>query len=362
MRTKKTSGKKTQATTTGNNYAPRLSFDGSKVVFLSDRSGVKASYWQAVDGSKTGGAIEHPVNPYATLLTGLGDSIMATGWINGVASFFGVTLSTPASVNSTAGGATAGGGIGSQRSEQIGPRYGAAGLGGAPALTCSLSGNTMATGANQLTALSIPILSRASDSAGAIRTLRASILGVSGVLQSVQKASADGTTIPPSLGVDNYTYTFTPDVGQILPGSVPAGTVLTIDPENRQDTPLILHIGRNNVGSGAGWQAIVKTWVAAVVAAYKPFTQKIMVIGVTNARSEPSGSQNYTDIVALNAELAALYPDYFFDVRPYFNTGEPTDIPSSAYTDDGLHPNSSGQLNGFTIPVRTEIAARGWFS
>jgi len=458
-RTLKSTGVRFLATSTGNNFAPRLSFDGSKIVYLSDRTGAKESWYQLLDGSLFGSSIEHPVIPYF-LITPLGDSIMATGWIDGVATYFGVPLSTPSSVPNI-GSTTAGGGIGSQRSIQIAARYGACGYAGLPALTCSLVNNTMAAGDNQLTAISVPLISRGADALNPTgdgstsrRTLRASLLGITGLLTSVLKASADSTTVPavPNFSVDNYTYTFTPDAGQTLPSVVPAGSVLVIDPEIRQDCVLVVHVGRNDVGAryaqaninfpntpagtdtitingttfaisaagvGAntaatqvnvrdyinanfplfaaaivgsavvvkaisggtniaaavsstainvaivnvtGWFTEVKLAVAAIMAAYKPLIQRIVLIGVTNARSEPIGTSNYNQIVALNADLAAMYPGSFFDVRPFYNAGEATDIPAAANTDDGLHPNSAGRLNGFTIPVRNFIASRGWFS
>lgn len=247
-RTAKTTGVRSVATPTASDaWGHRLSFDGSKLLYLTNRNGPAETYWQALDGSKTGGAVEHPVSVTRWML-GLGNSIMALGWAQAVAGNFAATIVSPLGASVAPGGPTSGGGIGSQQAWQIAYRYGAGGFGQLPPLTCSLAGNTMAAGANQLTALSNKLLSRASDAAGAVRTLRASILGIAGLLTSTQSPTNVAGSFQ-SDATDFYTYTFTPDAGQTPPSVVPAGTTLTIDPENRQDAVLLCDLMRNDVGS-----------------------------------------------------------------------------------------------------------------
>ena len=351
QRYSKATGRKSAATVTGNNFAPRLSGDGKKVIFLSDRSGIKESWYQLLDGSKFGGAVTHPVLPRMTI-TPLGDSLTAGGYADLVAAAFGTSLTTPSSVSNDGTTGSAGGGIGSQAANQIAARFGAA-----PDLTCSLAGNAMVDGANQLSALNIPLLSRAGDVVGSIRTLRASLLGASGVLRSVQQAAAGDGALP--FGGSYYSYTFTPDAGQTLPAVVPANTSLVIDPENRQDSVLLIWAGRNNVGQ-AGWQDEVKARVAAIVAAHKPLLPRFLVIGVTNAKNEPAGSANYNAIVALNLELAALYGDNFVDVRPAYNAGTATDVPADANTADDIHYNNTGRIVIANVVI-ARITAKGWY-
>jgi lysophospholipase L1-like esterase len=351
QRYSKATGRKSAATTTGNNFAPRLSGDGKKVIFLSDRSGIKESWYQLLDGSKFGGAVTHPVIPRMTI-TAVGDSLTAGGYADLVALAFGTSLTTPSSVSNDGTTGSAGGGIGSQVANQIAARFGAA-----PDLTCSLSGNAMVDGSNQFTSLNIPLLSRAGDQAGSIRTLRASLLGASGVLRSVQQVAAGGGALP-FLG-SYYNYTFTPEAGQTLPGSVPANTSLVIDPESRQDSVLLIWAGRNNVGQ-AGWQDEVKARVAAMVAAHKGLVPRFLVIGVTNAKYEPAGSAIYNEIVALNLELAALYGDNFVDVRPAYNAGSATDVPADGNTVDDIHYNNAGKAAIANVVI-ARITAKGWF-
>ena len=341
----KATGRVALMTATGNNFAPRLSADGSKVIYLSDRGGALESWYQRLDGAKLGGAIEHPVEARRTI-TAVGDSLTAGGYPDLVAPAFGTSLTAPSS--------SPGGGIGSQTADQIAARFGAA-----PDLTCTLAGNVMTAGANLITSISIQLLSRASDTAGTVRTLRASILGISGVLISTQQADTSNGAL--AYTGQGYRYTFTPDAGQTLPGAVPANTALIVDPEDRQDSVLLIWVGRNNVGQ-AGWQDEVKARIAAIVAAHKPLVPRFLVIGVTNATWEPSGSAAYNQIVALNAELAALYGERFVDVRPAFNAGTADDTPSPSLAADGLHYNGTTGRAAIAAPVTARITALGWYA
>jgi hypothetical protein len=344
FRTGKTSGVRSQATALGNNSAPRLSSDGSKVVYSTDRNVSREGFFQLLAGTKHGGAVEHPVLPRTTIMP-LGDSLTAADYASTVAATLGTALLVPST--------DAAAGIGSQNSTQIAARYGAL------ALTCSLAGDTMNAGPSPLTAISAHLISRVADAAGTVRTLRAAILGVSGTLTSTQSP----TVVSGALVYAGqwYTYTFTPDVGQALPGAVPAGSALVIDPEARQDSTLLCWVGRNDVGGAAGWQVTLKANIAAIFAAYKPLVRHIGLLSITNSTGEPSGSANYNDIVALNAELAALYPDSFVDVRTAYNAGTATDIPAAANTSDGIHYTAAGKAV-IAGAVATFITTKGWYT
>lgn len=342
-RTKKISGVRSAAASLGNNSAPRLSADGAKIIYSTDRNGAREGYYQLLAGTKLGGAIEHPVVPRPSLMP-LGDSLTAGDYAALVAAAFGMPLLVPSSDASA--------GIGSQNSTQIAARYGAL------ALTCSLSGNTMGAVANYLTAISVHLIARVGDQVGTVRSLRASILGITGTLTSTQSA----TSVPNSItfGGQWYTYTFTPDAGQTLPGTVPAGTALVIDPEARQDSVLLVWMGRNDVGA-AGWQDTVKANIAAVVAAYKPLVRRICILSITNAVAEPIGTANYDQIVAFNADIAALYPDSYVDVRAAYNAGTATDIPAAANTSDGVHYTTAGKT-AIAGAVISFITSKGWYA
>lgn len=268
-------------------------------------------------------------------LVPIGDSLTAAGYADTVASTLGLKLATPSSVSNTDIGFTAGGGIGSQTAAQIAARFGAYGL------TCTVSGNTLSSGSNTLTAINLAILSRASDAAGSDRTLRATIRTVAGraikgLLRCLQQAGGEIT-----FAAQTYHYTFTPDDGQTL-GAVPTTAMLHIDDEGRRERIPLIWIGRNNVGSG-DFATEVKLRIAQIVAAYRPLVKKIVIIGVTNATDEPSGSANHTAIVSLNAELASMYPDFFCDVRPALNSGTADDTPNPSNMTDAIHYNNTGK-------------------
>jgi len=352
QRYSKATGKGSVATSTGNNFAPRLSFDGSKVVFLSDRSGVKEGWYQQLDGSKFGGAVTHPVVARKTI-TAVGDSLTAGDYAGLVAQTFGTSQTTPSSAPVDGSLVSAGGGIGSQQSPQIAARFGAVGN-----LTCSLAGGTMVDGANTLTAVSINLIGRAGDQAGAIRYLRASILGVSGWLKSAQQSTSANGALPSGDGF--YLYTFTPDAGQALPVAVPANTSLVIDPENRQDSILLIWAGSNDVGN-PGWQATVKAMIASMIAVHKPLVPNYLVLSILNSVQRPAGNAQHDEIVAFNLELAAIYGDNYVDVRTPYNAGTADDTPNPAYSIDGLHYNNAGRAV-IAAPVIARIQTKGWFS
>lgn len=336
-RTSKATGTRQAITSLGNNNQPTKSADGSKLIYFSDRNGkAREAFYQPV----AGGA-EHPVVPFRTIQA-LGDSLTAAGYADDVAAALGVTLVAPSSSPES--------GIGSQDSTQAVARYGAI------PLTCSLAGNTMNAGANELTAISVQLLSRTADAVGTLRTLRASILGVKGDLKALHNATAVAGALQYT-ATDFYSYTFTPDAGQTLP-AVPAGTSLVIETGIRQDCTLLLAVGRNNVGR-ANWQTTVKADIASALAAYKPLVRRIVIIGIPNSTGEPSGSANYNAIVAFNAELAALYPDHFVDIRPAYNAGTADDTPAPALTADGLHYNTAGKAV-WKNTVLTFINSKGW--
>lgn len=285
-------------------------------------------------------------------LVPVGDSMTAAGYADTVSATVGVPLLTPSNVSNDGTNGTAGGGIGSQAADQIAARFGAL------PLKVRVNGDTLVAGANTLSSISVALLSRFADNSGGIRTLRATIQTKAGAMiaGTLRSALTAGGEIV--FGGQEYRYTFTPDAGQVL-GAVPADARLRIDAEGRDRAVQLVWVGRNNV-SQAGWQDEVKKRIASIVTAMRPAVKRFVVIGVTNQRSEPSGTTAYNEIVALNADLAALYPANFLDVRPFYNAGEATDIPLAANTDDGLHYNATGKAV-IAAAVSGFLTAKGWF-
>ena len=346
-RINKLSGVKSTATPTDSNaFSPRLSEDGTKILYLTDRNGSLETWYQTLSGAKFGGSVEHPVIPNRPILA-LGDSLTAADYATVVAAAVGTSLLHPSGGPET--------GIGSQTADQIAARYGAV------ALTCSITSNQISSGDNLLTAISLQLLSRHSDGSGTVRTLRATIAGVNGVLKSTQSPTSVAGAL--TFSGQWYSYVFTPDAGQSLPVSVSAGVTLTIDPEARQDSTLLLWMGRNNVtGANTTWITEVVNRIAEVVAVFKPLVRQIVIIGVTNTTSEPSGSSAHTNIVSLNTQLAALYPDNFLDVRPIYNAGTADDTPAPSLSDDGTHYNVGAGRTAIGNAVANFIISKGWYS
>lgn len=285
-------------------------------------------------------------------LVPVGDSLTAAGYADSVGTSLGLPLATPSAVSNTDIGYSAGGGIGSQVAAQIAARFGAYGL------TCTVTGNTLTSGANILTAINVALLSRASDAAGSNRFLRATIRtlagrAVKGVLRCIQQAGGEIT-----YSGQAYRYTFTPDSGETL-GDVPATAYLHVEDEGRRSRVPLIWIGNNDIGS-VGFDAEVKNRIAQMVAAYRPLTKKFVILSVINSTSYPSGSAGSNAVKSLNADLAAMYPDNFCDVRSAYNAGTADDTPNAAYTLDGLHYNSTGGalLSGI---VTAFIQSKGWF-
>jgi len=111
----------------------------------------------------------------------------------------------------------------------------------------------------------------------------------------------------------------------------------------------IIWAGRNNFNA----PTVVKADIAAMVAALGH--QRYLILSVLNqsVALEYSGAADYLTIVQLNADLAALYPDNYLDIRAYlvsqYNAGIPQDVidfgrdvPPSSLRSDAAHLNTAG--------------------
>ena len=133
--------------------------------------------------------------------------------------------------------------------------------------------------------------------------------------------------------------------------------------------PTVIWSGRNDF-----WEpTVVKASIASMVA---KLTQPYIVFGILNADGETIGTSNYNSIVALNSDLAALYPNNFWDARAWFNgiclsggqyystlctaqdkTDSTNGLTPSSFRNDTIHPNAKGQYV-FAIYIAQNIVPK----
>jgi hypothetical protein len=128
--------------------------------------------------------------------------------------------------------------------------------------------------------------------------------------------------------------------------------------------------GQNNESDPAQ----IKADLAASVAALAPGNSRFLVLSVVNKAipEESRGSALYATIIQLNAELAALYPQNFFDVRTFLvNQYQPynpqdvidfqNDVPPSSlrFPGDIAHLINDGSVL-VAQQIFNFINAKGW--
>lgn len=110
---------------------------------------------------------------------------------------------------------------------------------------------------------------------------------------------------------------------------------------------VIICAGRNNFADSTTVLADIAAMVAALPHA------RYVVLSIPNSTSELNPSTGYSQIIALNNRLSALYGSHYLDVRSYlvsqYNPGIPqdvtdhgNDVPPSSLRADGLHYNTAG--------------------
>jgi hypothetical protein len=238
----------------------------------------------------------------------------------------------PAQVAATLGVSVQNNAIGGQTSEQITARQGAD-----PALVTVTDNSIPTSGAVDITSISTRFLSTPATTV-VTREITGYLNGVHGTITCVESASGDAS--------DAYTFTRTTASGGTT--ACPANTPFVPDLPYRTRVNLI-QIGRNDVGNLQD----IQDRIAAIVATLGH--TRYLVIGVSNASTEPSGSAGHTNVTNLNAALASIYGPRFVDIREYaINEGlaaagiTPTaqdltdignDVPPGSLRDDNLHPN-----------------------
>jgi hypothetical protein len=134
----------------------------------------------------------------------------------------------------------------------------------------------------------------------------------------------------------------------------------------RAGNTVVIWAGRNNYTD----PTTVKADIAAMVASLAS-PKNYVILGITNGESvnEYAGGALYAIMVQLNADLAALYPDNFIDIRAYlvsqYNPSIPQDVTDfgrdivpSSLRSDAFHLTTAGNT---LVSARVEafFAARG---
>jgi len=241
------------------------------------------------------------------------------------------------------------GGIGGQITTQIIARQGSE-----PALVTVTSNQIPASGSVAVTGISTRLLSTPATTT-VTRKIDGSLGGIPGTLTCVESAAGDSSDA----------YTFTRKTAGIAT-TISPDTPFVIDTAGHDSWVNVIWMGRNNSYKPDE----VKTDIAKAVAFLKTNPKQFVVLGITNAASEPVGSSQYTTITKLNQDLAATYPNNFIDIRAYLvSQYDPTnaqditdhanDVVPTSLRRDPLHLNAKGD-QVVAKKVAEFIQAKGW--
>ncbi len=129
--------------------------------------------------------------------------------------------------------------------------------------------------------------------------------------------------------------------------------------------------GHNNVlHNPEGAAAEIKRDLAASIARLAPGNTRFLVLSVVNNAESPRGSLRHSVVTGLNAELAALYPANYLDIRSFMvaqaDLNNPQqraefeqDIPSSSLRFDFIHLTYYGS-DLLAKWLRQQLASRRW--
>ena len=140
----------------------------------------------------------------------------------------------------------------------------------------------------------------------------------------------------------------------------------------RRDWITIFWYGHNDVRIDTSTAAArVKADLAASIARLTPGNNRFVVLSlVNNASDGKRGSAQYQTVMQLNADLAALYPQNYFDIRSFMvaqsDRSNPQqaqelddDVPSSALRFDDIHLTGPG-ADVVARRLREYLQSRGW--
>lgn len=227
-------------------------------------------------------------------------------------------------------------GIGGQTSDQIASRQG----GGAAALQ---AGITIPAGTTSVALqVGVDMLYASGDPAA---TATVSIGGISGTLSRAAGTFSSTTS-----------YTFARATAGTAT-AVASGTKIIFQAATDSESSVqVWFPGRNDLTT-TNVLTRVNPDVDLMIGYQKPYAKKYLVLGVTGAVSEVSGSARYVTLMAQNAAAATKYGDSFLDINRYLisnalsimaaNGMTPTSqdttdlandvIPTSLHSADGLH-------------------------
>lgn len=143
---------------------------------------------------------------------------------------------------------------------------------------------------------------------------------------------------------------------------------------NARMAPALVWLGRNDWNAGRVIEALT-----AVKANHRDPSRRMIILPIFNRLNAGVGSTDYIEVMAVNAAIAAAFPDEFFDARAaLINHGlgavgvSPTPEDTAAITDDRVPPSLAldpgvdiTHLNdlgrqALAIILATEISGRNW--
>ena len=368
VQTTKATGATLQITTLGNNQNMSLSYNGTNLVYASDRSGTSVSYFQPIPSTGQ----EYPVISRTDFVL-LGDSRTVVYWPTFAALYPGRLTDNE--------------GVGGQDSYSIAARFGAI------ATTLTVSGNSVpASGSVTVSTIRPNVFYNWNYSTGAIHGSIAGVAGVltfsSGALSFTRDASGSAVAVA-------ATVAFVPDGATVQNSTSVAGATTLAA---LQGNTAIIAPGYNDLALAYVYsyqtynQAATLTNFAAIIAALKPFVPRFIVLGVYMgegiltagsggigagqstyglAPNVAASASMFNGITSLNAALAAAYPNNYVDVQAAFVAagfgesatinGVPgcTIINSTALT-DGVHPYTPVGANVQAAAIKSFLTAKGW--
>lgn len=356
MRRTKSNGQITQITSTDDNYAPSISYDGANVIYTTTRTTPSSLYYQPVAGGT-----EYPYES-TKLISAFGNSIstVGQGYVTALAALRPTeTLSVQ--------------GVSGQRTDDIAYRT------GATALTCSVTGASIpASGGVTVTGLNTTLFRRTTGTA----SVKATISGIAGVLSW---ASSVATFTRTSAG--SITAVTNPVAVTITSGFVDGSTDPSAQPT--LDTLLsgtaVMVLTYNDIKEATYSQSTTLANVAAIVARLKPLVKRLIIVGDCIGQGRLTAAQFpanpappadaatselwITRSLALNAALLAAYPDNYLDMQgilitagysTVFNVnGTNYDVINLTVFPDGVHPTGGGATI-FATNINNVFTSRGW--
>lgn len=130
---------------------------------------------------------------------------------------------------------------------------------------------------------------------------------------------------------------------------------MLLDPIHVRNGTVVMWMGRNNV-TGSNPVTTILTQLAIAVAALGH--TRYVILTVTNASDEPSGSANFITITAINDAIIAAYPNNYLDIRSILAT-DPGSVIPAALRSDTIHLNDAGYLVVATS-VDAFLTGKGW--